>query len=640
MKQSRLWLLALLTVLTLVAATTAMAEEGAGHVTGSWELGMSGINTDDNAARVNEYGSVRQEDGVSLAPQLDLEFEKGGFILELESETMGPRDQMHEISIDAGRVFKFESELSVLEHIKDHETLSQMGATARDDAGGSQPNVTTDKIFADVIRANYDSDNPYDIATIGGSSPTIGNDRFTGLTALEAADLLEADYNQEVNNNYIVTRREWKSEAELTIPSLPNVTFNAGVRIETREGMEQSTSLAKCAGCHISAVGKDIDERTEDFTVGLTGKFGLLTVNYEYLTRNFNEDADAASRFYLKAGKDHLIDQGQEDEFGRTPDSEKESHLLKARLDLANNTSITGSYVRADIESSKDDTQDGYALLEGNELQTEYESFALKLATKFGKNISLSLRGRLYEIEADNNVIYIADRDGQTLPFDSEQDFVSAEEREVTEFGTDVVVRLAKATTLRLGYEYEEIEREEDEELGETETHTFKAAVKTRLSNALSGRISYQYQDIDDSFHGAHVGIAQVTGTADGFNSGLMFFDTDDYNGVNAGTVGAPLKTWYWDAVYPNRELTSTNQADEVHEAKFSSTWSPSANMAATVFMRFRYEENDDVEYEQTTFVPGASFWYAPSEKLNLTMSYTFNNQDTENRVCVGWYHG
>ncbi|MBW2186952.1 MAG: MtrB/PioB family outer membrane beta-barrel protein [Deltaproteobacteria bacterium] len=631
MKQSRLWLLALLTVLTFVAATTAMAEEGAGHLTGSWELGMSGINTDDNAARVNEYGSVRQEDGVSLAPQLDLEFEKGGFILELESETMGPRDQMHEISIDAGRVFKFESELSVLEHTKDHETLSQMGATARDDGGPSQPNVTTDKIFADLLRANDD----FATSKIGGSGPWIGNARFDGLTPAEAADLLESDYNQEVNSNYVVTRREWKNEASLTIPALPNVTLNAGVRIETREGMEQSISLAKCAGCHISAVGKDIDERTEDFTVGLTGKFGLLTVEYEYLTRNFNEDADAASRYYLAAGKGHLIDQGQEDEFGRTPDSEKESHLLKARIDLPNNTSITGSYVKADIESSKNDTQDGYVLLEGNELQTEYESFALKLATKFGKNISLSLRGRLYEIEADNNVIYIADRDGQTLPFDSEQDFVSAEEREVTEFGTDVVIRLAKATTLRLGYEYEEIEREEGEELGETETHTFKAALKARVSSELSGRISYQYQDIDDSFHGAHVGIAQVTGTSDGFDSGLMFFDTNDYNG------GDPTnKTWYWDAVYPNRELTSTNQADEVHEAKFSSTWSPSANMAATVFMRFRYEENDDVEYEQTTFVPGASFWYAPSDKLNLTMSYTFNNQDTENRVCVGWYHG
>lgn len=625
MKQSRLWLLALLTVLTFVAATTAMAEEGAGHVTGSWELGMSGINTDDNAARVNEYGSVRQEDGVSLAPQLDIEFEKGGFILELESETMGPRDQMHEISIDAGRVFKLESELSVLEHTKDHETLSQMGATARDDVGTSQPSVITDEILGN-LQDFYDND---------------GNAATT--TAAVGGDSVPYDagaaYAQEVDNNYVITRREWKSEAELTIPQLANVTIKAGTRIETREGLEQAIGLSKCDSCHVSAAGKEIDERTEDFTLGAVGKFGLLTVEYEYLTRNFNEDAAAASRFYTDAGNGtayNLLYENGDLDFSRTPDSEKESHMLKARLDLPNSTSITASYIKADIESSKDDTQDDYQLLAGNDLQTEYESFAAKLSTKFGQNISLSLRGRLYEIEADDNEIYFADRDGLSsyAAYGSVDEYVSAEERDVTEFGTDVVVRLAKATTLRLGYEYEEIEREEAE-LGETETHTFKAALKTRLNSELAGRISYQYQDIDEPFAGAAVGIAQETGIVDPLGSGLVYFNTDDFTGGDSS-----IKTWYWNAVYPNRELDSSNQPDEVHEAKFSTTWSPSANMAATLFMRFRYEENDDVKYEQTTFVPGASFWYAPSDKLNLTMSYTFNNQDTENRVCVGWYHG
>ncbi|MCK9173185.1 MAG: hypothetical protein M0O99_06825, partial [Desulfuromonas thiophila] len=189
MKQSRFWLLALLSVLTLAAGSTlALAEEGAAHVSGSWELGMSGINTDDNAARVNEYGSVRAEDGISLAPQLDLEFEKGGFVLEVDSQTMGPRDQKHELGLDVGRVFKFESELNVLEHHKDHETLSQMGATARDDIGGSQPSTTTDKIYADLIEAT--------------GNPNVG----VGGAVINTYDPAVA-WEQEVSNNYIVTRR-------------------------------------------------------------------------------------------------------------------------------------------------------------------------------------------------------------------------------------------------------------------------------------------------------------------------------------------------------------------------------------------------------------------------------------------------
>ena len=89
MKQSQLWLLALLSTLLLVATTPAFAEGEGAHLSGSWELGMSGINTDDNAARVNEYGSVRAEDGVSLAPKLNLEFENGSFFIDAVSRNHG-----------------------------------------------------------------------------------------------------------------------------------------------------------------------------------------------------------------------------------------------------------------------------------------------------------------------------------------------------------------------------------------------------------------------------------------------------------------------------------------------------------------------------------------------------------------------
>jgi len=625
MKHSQLWLLALLSILTFMTATTVMASEDAAHVSGSWELGMSSVSIDDNAARVNEYTSVRNDDGVALAPKLDLEFKNGGFLLEAKSETMGPRDQVHEIGIDAGRVFRLESSLNVLEHRKDHETLSQMGATGRSDIGGGQPSVTTDWIFSQYPNGT----------AIGGAK--------LDKTAAEA----EEAWNQEVDNDYIVTRREWKNEAELVIPQLSNITFKAGARIETREGMEQAIGLSKCDGCHISATGKEIDERTEEFTVGATGKFGILTVDYEYLTRNFDEDASAPTRFYDEMGNGSApaqmlypsidgISSNNVLDFAKTPDSEKDSHLLKARVDLPRNTSLTASYVKSDIESTKSAAvQDGYVLLDGNNLESEYESFAGKIATKFGKNVSLSLRGKVFEIEVEENHLEFAAREGSLYPGDAVEAYHSAEAREVTEFGADLVYRLAMATTLRLGYEYEEVDREE-EFLGETETHTFKAALKSRINKTLSGRISYEYQDIDEPFSGAHVGIAQVSGTDGG--GGLMYLDTWQFQNDFLGD--ASNKTLYWTDVYPNRELESTSMPEDVHEAKFSTTWAPSSNMAATFYARMRYEENDTVKYERMTIVPGVTLWYAPSNKLNLTMAYNFSNQDAENRACVGWYHG
>jgi hypothetical protein len=97
---------------------------------------------------------------------------------------------------------------------------------------------------------------------------------------------------------------------------------------------------------------------------------------------------------------------------------------------------------------------------------------------------------------------------------------------------------------------------------------------------------------------------------------------------------------YYWNSVYPSRQLNSTMLPEEVHEIKFSSTWAPSINVAATLFARVRLEENPSVKYEKENYVPGASLFYAANSKLNFTMAYTFNKMRTENRMCVGWYHG
>jgi hypothetical protein len=623
MKKSHYWLLAMLSVLTLMTiATAAVAEEKS--VSGHVEIGVSGMDTNDNPARVNEYVNTRSEEGFSFAPKLFLESQEGNSAFALEIDVMGPRDQRHSLDVDANRIFRLGIDYQVMEHWKDHETLDQMGATARDDVGGSQPSVTTDKIFSDLAAL------PTPVTAVGG-----------GTLNYDAGEA----YRQELANDYIVTRREIKSEADITLPSLPNITFHAGVRLETREGLEQAIGVTKCDNCHVSATGKDIDERTEEIGFGATGKFGPVTVDYDYLARTFSDGGATPVRFFEDAGNPtafNLLYEAGDYAFARTPDSEKDSHSLKARVDLPQNTSVTASYVKSDVESSKSDTQDEYLLLQGDTLNTEYESFGGKVATKLGDNLRLSLRGSMYEIDVDGNQVYFPAREvtsaAAAWPGTATDDLHSAEAREVTELGIDAVYRLARATTLRLGYEYEEVDRDE-EELGQTQTNTFLASVKSRLNRQFSGNISYKYQDIDEPLAGAHVGIAQGDSTAfqDPLGSGLWYYNTADFATPTATDF---TKTWYWTDVYPNRQLASTNLADKVHEAKLSTTWSPSTGMAATLFARVRIEENDDVSYEQQTYVPGVSLYYAPNGKLNLTMAYTFNKQETENQMCVGWYHG
>ena len=650
MKQRHLWLLALLSILTLMMTTTLAAAEEAttsGHV----EIGVSAMDTEDSPARVNEYVRTTNEDDSTVNPALNLglDFLDAGIAAEGEIEFDGSDNYDLSIGTDINRVFKFKLESQALSHWKDHETLGQMGATARTDTGGAQPSVTTDKIFGEL------ADLATPITSVGGVS--------LDYDAAKA-------YNQELNNDYIVTRKETKAETDLALPSLPNIVFHAGLRIETREGLEQAIGLSKCDGCHVSAGGKNIDERTEEFAFGATGKFGPLTVDYEYKNRTFDEDGITPMRFYdaasngsassqLLYGADDIdqsatnpadiVDPYYDDgywEYARTPDSEKDSHLLKARYDFSSSTTLSASYTKADIESDKSEPASDISYSLANDtLTTTFESFGGKLATRFG-NLRLSARANTYSIDADSNIVYhrsdLTTRDDSNLlSFDLDQEWDPAEARDVDEFGIDAVYRLAQGTTLRLGYDYENIDRE-DEHLGETETNTFKISLKSRISGQLSGRVSYEYQDISDPLDNP-TGIAQgydtaiATATQDPLNPGLWYLDRAAFFGEenNSGTT-----VWYWNSVYPNRTLDATNLPDTVHEAKLNTTWAPQANMAATLFARVRYEENDDVGYDQTTYVPGFSFWYAPNDKVNLTMAYTFNKQKTENRMCVGWYHG
>ena len=262
-------MLALLSVLILAAISTlAMAEESSAHLSGSMEVGVSGVDLKDNPARVNEYVTYRsKDDGVNPAGKLNLEYENGGVLLDLNGSVMGRRDQNYNLDLDYNRILRFDTEYQVFEHWKDHDNLGHLGATMFGDIAGDQPRVTTDGT----------------VGQIGTDTITEANER----------------YYQELDQDYIITHKEWENEADITVPSLPNVTFHAGYRIEEREGVEQSRTLSKCNQCHVQANPKDVDEETKDLTLGVTGKFGLITIDYEYLSRDFNDDSDVTTYNYL-----------------------------------------------------------------------------------------------------------------------------------------------------------------------------------------------------------------------------------------------------------------------------------------------------------------------------------------------------
>ena len=338
MKQKFTWLLiaALLAVLT---PTAVLAEEAG--LTGSVEVGAAGMSVDDEVNKVNEYNSFRDDNGVN--PYIRTNFAGGNEDIHLDADAaiMGDDANDVELDVDVKRVFRFDGSYGEFRHWLSHDQLNYMDATMKSQGQTKPADPTVTPPFA------------------GSANPSV-----------LAQDLVP-------NEDFFIIHKKLEMEGKVVIPAMPNVTLNAGFRQEERAGVEQEFSMSHCSACHIEGNAKDIDETTTDLSLGATGKFGMLTVDYEFMTRDFDDDSGNMNNVYLLGAKPQqdlqlanfqsarlLFDEDNGAvPFSDTPDSEKDSHTLKARYDLSNDTVISAGYISADIESKSGTTSASTCLL-------------------------------------------------------------------------------------------------------------------------------------------------------------------------------------------------------------------------------------------------------------------------------------
>lgn len=640
--------------IALLLPTGVWADSGVAS-SGKVELGVTGVGIDDDKARVSEYTDSRSEDGVNANGEIDLSLANSdGMALDLTADINGGRDAKVEAVLDLHRAVKINLDYTALRHQLDHDQLNYLDAAVV--RGGMNKTthepVPLTEVNPDLVPAFVLVDGATNTVIYGSdtgdfSSVADGVDDYvvqTGGASLYGEDLTPGD-------EFAITWREWKAGTELTIPSVPNLTFDVSFRKEHREGTEQSITNSKCSSCHVTGQSREVDETTEDLKAGVTGKFGLLTLRYEFTDRKFDNDAGDPSVNYdnvMKPGQpfDNKVfndrmtydyDDGSL-KADTTPESEKQAHLIKARVDLANDTTVVGSYVNSEVESDKGD-EPGIFTINRSTLVTNYDGYGLKATTRFGK-LKLSAYGKLEEVESDSVDVEFQTKTAPTSPSagatynDSNTGFYSstnesALSRDVFNAGVDVMYRLAKRSTLRLGYEYESEDRE-DEHFGETETNTFKAKLSMRPVKGISVRAGYTYQDIDNPFGKSHGALVEVGDTRLQAKFGVPGYLV----GGNSDLYGTQF--------YAEREADLSNQPDEVHEAKLSTTWAPSPYFSATLTYRFKGEENDlnRSTWEQNTHSPGLSMWYAPNQKFALTASYNYFDQRSETAFCQGFYDG
>lgn len=674
MRNKAVWLIGLM-LTALLAPRTPLAADSI--VDGRIEAGAIMQDVNKDGSRVSEYSRLGAGDLVTGYGIFDLHGTTGSSAIDLSVDaTGGGEAPQGKLDFDFGRILRIKGEHSELTHQLNHDRIDYLNAavpganlfaTANPGAPVSIDPVTGAPLAGTSVWSLGSSPdeelNPNNAPAFIGRD-ALGNWYATNLAAAPATIAGQAVTWQQIGRASVygedfagtqvfeITRKESKADAALTLPFLPNVTFHAGLRSEQREGIEQSIGMSKCTACHVTGGSRKVDEQTDEFTAGATGRFGLLTVDYTYKNSEFEEQAAAPTRVYdpalapspatpytaTNAVFDNRLGYDYEDgalPYDKTPDSEKTSHVVKARIDLAKNTALLGSYVNAQVESSKTDEPTIWTLGDKT-LTSDYAGYGFRFASRPVDSLRINLHGKLEQVETDDSIVtYLPmgttaqpNLGGGVLPASITRTYGSVESRDVLTLGADGVWRFAPKSTLRLGYVLKTDDRDEDM-YGKTTEQTAEVGVKTLLTKGLSARVGYTFKSIDDPFmHENAAGYIDPT-------TGLHYTNDPTANVIGNG----PL---YGTAFYDKRQTDLSNQPETVHEAKASATWSPTASFAATAAVRYRNEGNelDRSEWKQQTISPSLSFWFAPAQKLNLTFAYNYLGQRAESRFCQGWYDG
>ena len=461
--------------------------------------------------------------------------------------------------------------------------------------------------------------------------------------SLEGAQMVAAD-DLDSGRDYQIFRSKQEIHAKFQVPFFPYIIPEVRAYEENKRGWRQATFMSgKCTPCHIIGIGRRINEHTKNITAGFTVKYGIITASYFHTWRHFDNEAGTPQwRFDVVATPNptltdifshRLMYDGETSGYAEIPDVRKSTDKVKLRIALPYHTTIYGSFVDTEVEN--DYTNKDYGIT----------AYAGRITTTLLNNaLTLSLKARYYTIDNDDVYVNVAglSNDASFSASDPSPDYSrpisdfnyerkSNMDRDVTEIGLNVRYRLARRYTLRVGYTYTRIDRDNDKwkdydsnipdeeflEDEDTTIHHIKLSMLGRPLKTLNFRLTYEYEHRDDPF--------------------------ENHNGICLENryLPRPGGVGYYN-IFRNdyRTKDATNVPDDTHNVKLVATWSPNMKYSATLNLQYKYQENDDSDWEGETYLAGLSFWLSPIDKLFVTLGANYEYNTYETRFDLNLFGG
>ncbi|MEN8153715.1 MAG: GSU2204 family CXXCH-containing (seleno)protein [Acidobacteriota bacterium] len=561
----------LITIISLVVLLPLSAEdtekEKKGNVDAKLSFGVVSVGKSDSMVKTKEYCPV--DDGVRPFVKASLVGNINKMFFNMVSKFNGDiTDQSHVLNFDFDRVLKQNFTFDSLHHRLDHDPLTNMD------------------VVSHARSAAYAEDfNPTD--------------------------------------QYYINRSEFVSNSQISLPMLPGVKFYVKYRNEQRTGMYQARTLSKCSACHVVAKSRSINSYNKDVQIGTKIRIGKGNIDYSFTNNRFKERNSAPQSYYLKIEHPEKIVPvftsrigiGNEESlsFDNIPESKKDTHLLKASIPVAKNT-FFAQYVNSQVKN-----------LNAN-LKWNSSSFGGSYSGRLGNKGFFNVLFLYQKIDNDSIFIDIVEpldvttgNVGKTYAdgilgigtFDFTR--LSALSRSVLDLKANFRYKLSKSLKLRLGYEYENVERD-NFEVSNTKSSTVKGRISFKPAKQFKLVLDGKFATISDPFANLKGGIAPA----------VQLYKT------TSPLLPDSTQFYYWHMA---REGTMTNYPEGINEIKGRIHWGPSSKFALNGNFLIRKEDNDDLvttgaSWNRDLFQWGIDMWASLSKKMPLSISY-YNYSNT-----------
>lgn len=602
--------------------------------------GYTFVGHDDELTKVSEFESARSQ----FTPEVNAELNVGAFEGKGHAYYRDRDEKDWEAELSFGRVFRVNYDYMSFIHRLQHDYLYKDEPRL---PMKMPPNHVNGLVALNAFWRTDDKEHPGELYPY-----------FGGAQMVTADDL-------DAGRDYQIFRSEQRIKTEFQLPFFPYVTLRAIYHKERESGWRQHTLMTgKCTPCHIVGTGRRINQFTRDVIIGGTFKYGIVTVDYSHLWRHFDNEAGMPriqfdyvlapegetmvfnrrllydSQYdYEKFFKEHKFVPTNIEKlpYAEIPDIDKHTDKLKVRIDLPYRTTLFSSFVYSDVENSYVDK--------------DYDTtvFAARLTTRPIRNLTVSLRGRYYTIDNDDVTVHL-EKYSNDASYDSIYQGWGAKDasyfdykrksnmdRDVWEAGVDLKYIFSKYY-IRAGYSYTYIDRDhetwkdylhkdlvkylEDEKFLKDDTtkiHNFKITLGGNPLTNLNFRLTYKYQHQQDPFENHH-GI--------GFKKDFVLY-------------GKPGGVPYY-AIFRNvhRRHDGSNVPTDSHDVKLLVNWTPIRKVITSLNLQYKYQENDDSDWELDTYVAGLNVMFVPFEKLTFNVGANYEYDDYEARLCVDLFGG